>query len=763
MPPETPEIINKNDALYKMVENKFGVNRTAFRKSNRARLAQMAWVTDKEYKWTEKQNNAIRNRILANKLIPLPEDNKIVKDAFPKQWENIQVAINQGQLNSQQMIAYATTITDKQKVAFALLSPPQMISFLQEEMKGMVDKATNIQEKTWVKNSTAEELANRTRLVDLQKRLDIFVSKNKQFESYVMTDKQVDQYIATMNPVQKDAYSKLIAGYHGDEQEAKKYLKTTNTFKNIQESKEYANLSDASKAEFATMVTDFYIASQWLDIDVSAFGLDMLYSNASQSMIDTYSKNGSYQTLLRNINGDNDINEFFKDTKNRVSELVPEQGKDKVYYKKLLTRYPWADTLVEGKKISEYLDSFDDTMKIKSDATANKKILDTVMKTLKDNGKQYEDKLLDTTNALTQDVAINQCVSTLQRYMDIDINTQDNIAKQLTIADEKDAVSPDLTLHIDGRLNGKKVKIFYNLKNWAVSYQSFLTQKDHIVSIGTQGDGNTVPLMTLPKLGSFVDGAKNLDYPKLMESSATLDEYKTNFTAKLQQAVPSNTIGSMGLQKDMLKRSIINDMITQNIVTLTWRDVETENTGFEVTESSNPAAYSFYNFIYTSLDYYSMRSIDQLQSFQTSINTFANYRKQPWASQSVDTLHSRESKNQEMFVLQTVTNKSIIPDTSAPVVGEKAPVGPVVNQWPEAMLWSFFKCFEQKIWGISVIDVDMMADYIKATETMTPGGENKKGSWERNDNFNTLFGKLSDEIWAKEADANIGQQINLQD
>ena len=45
-----------------------------------------------------------------------------------------------------------------------------------------------------------------------------------------------------------------------------------------------------------------------------------------------------------------------------------------------------------------------------------------------------------------------------------------------------------------------------------------------------------------------------------------------------------------------------------------------------------------------------------------------------------------------------------------------------------------------------MIDVAMMADYLKATETMTPDKENKKGAWHQNANFKTLFGQLSDDI-----------------
>jgi hypothetical protein len=248
--------------------------------------------------------------------------------------------------------------------------------------------------------------------------------------------------------------------------------------------------------------------------------------------------------------------------------------KDKAYYTKLLLWYPALDVEKDAKKLSAYLQYLNDDMTIKNDTPdEQKKIITALLPDLKQQGKPYEEKLVNKTNALIQDTAISQCITTLQKYMDVNISEKDNVLQQLKIESSLDTVSPDMTFHINGMLNGKKIALSYNLLTGIVSYKSFLAKEtdadDSPLHLGSGNKEAEVPLITLPKFGDFVQGAKERDYHKLISQSQTIDEYSKNFTEDLEISVQKNTDKDMNIQKDMLKKYIIKDMISQNIFSLT--------------------------------------------------------------------------------------------------------------------------------------------------------------------------------------------------
>jgi hypothetical protein len=196
--------------------------------------------------------------------------------------------------------------------------------------------------------------------------------------------------------------------------------------------------------------------------------------------------------------------------------------------------------------------------------------MSAILINLKEQGKTYEKKLLHRTNTNMQNAAIQQCITTLQKYMDVNISEKDNIAQQMEINENKDAVSPDMVFHINGTLNGKRVSISYNLTTGVVAYKSFLTKKNDNdqgpLLWGSENEEDQVPLITLPKFGDFVDVTdKNTDYYTLINTSETLDEYDKKFTQKLQESVQKSMGNDMDIEKDMLKKFIIKDMIVQDI------------------------------------------------------------------------------------------------------------------------------------------------------------------------------------------------------
>lgn len=245
----------------------------------------------------------------------------------------------------------------------------------------------------------------------------------------------------------------------------------------IQTSEIQSKLSDEARAEFAGIVDELHTISQKMGIDVFAFGLQAMYQEAKAYLIQKYTTTPVYQTLISNIQSNTNVSKYFTD--NKIQELVPENIKDKAYYTKLLSWYPVMDGEYAGKKISEYFSYLNENMTIKKETPDDqKKLIVSLLPQLRNQGKPYEDKLLSTTNILTQEVAIQQCITTLQSYMDVNISQKENMLEQLKIVQNRDAVSENLVLHIKGNLKGKKVNLSYNLLSGTISYQSFLTKRN---------------------------------------------------------------------------------------------------------------------------------------------------------------------------------------------------------------------------------------------------------------------------------------------
>lgn len=81
--------------------------------------------------------------------------------------------------------------------------------------------------------------------------------------------------------------------------------------------------------------------------------------------------------------------------------------------------------------------------------------------------------------------------------------------------------------------------------------------------------------------------------------------------------------------------------------------------GYMITPTAQTQSYAFYSFIYTSLEYYSMGPIEQLQSFQKNITTLLKYRTE---AKPIESLLQIKEDNQEMFALQAISNPAIIPN-----------------------------------------------------------------------------------------------------
>ncbi|MEI6118473.1 MAG: hypothetical protein WCP92_04500 [bacterium] len=223
------------------------------------------------------------------------------------------------------------------------------------------------------------------------------------------------------------------------------------------------------------MIVESYTIAQKLDIDLEAFDLGILYARAREYLSLQY---GDYEkepahTLMNTINADPQVTVFFAKEENKISSLVPKEvtpkkTENKIYYTKLFAQYPDINIIPGGaKSVKEYLAYFNDDMTIKEDlSVSDKKEAEKVLVYIKEGTISRESLLLDKTNKIVQDHAMNQCIESLQQYMDIDIDEKQNLLDQLTVMEGTDVTAPaegELILKINGERAGKKITLSYDL------------------------------------------------------------------------------------------------------------------------------------------------------------------------------------------------------------------------------------------------------------------------------------------------------------
>ena len=758
---ESPKF-DKNEILANMVVRKFWVSRQKFSKNNQERLAKMAKVPGKEEKYVGslEQNNRIRDRILKNNMIPLHEFSEVIHKFSPEQKTAIENTFSDNQVNT-----YISNLTTQQIEKIKQLTPTQLVGFLDTEMKNIQNKKEHISpQNDWIQitEKTTEQMVILDELDNVERRIDDIINREDVFNvfrkdkiKWIFTNQTTENSFIMESKkfkvANKATYMKRVE-LHG-EQWAEKNMRTMYILQQVNKPEIQSKMNEKTKAEMNALVIEYYEGNQKLGIDFSSSDMQVIYESAKQCATERYTQNDAYTMLINNVNSDPNVTSYFENHK--TTELVSESMKDKSYYTKLLLWYPTLDSQEQGKKISEYLPYLNDDMTIKASAPEEqKKTIITMIPKLREQGKPYEERLLNKTNALTQNTAIEECITTLQKYMDVDISEKDNVIQQLKIAENSDAVSSDMIFHINGMLNGKKITLSYNLLTGTVSYSSFLTKNNDTnqgpIRLSSWNTENQVPLITLPKFGDFVEEAKHSEYHALIGESQTVDEYSKNFSEHLQKSIQKNIDTDMDIQKDMLKKYIIKDMITQNIFYLTWRNIDSSTPEYLITPTAQPQSYAFYNFIQKSLEYYSMGSIEQLQWFQNTINTLRQYREWPTKTQSLETLLPHKEENQEMFALQAITNQAIISSTTSTIS----------DQWPEEQLSSFFTCFEKQIWGIAIIDTEMMSDYLVAA-TGTNKKDNTVGKWKRNQAFTNMIHNLDTKVSGDQASVDLDTQLNM--
>lgn len=233
-----------------------------------------------------------------------------------------------------------------------------------------------------------------------------------------------------------------------------------------------------------------------------------IYDNALNYINTLYQSTDMYTQLSSKVMSDPEFNMHFDKQENKVEKLVADENKSGEYYKNLIKLYPDIDTTNISQSFTEEYFILDPTMQIKDSAPEEVK---NAWKSFLERAATKETKMLNRTNATIQRVAIQQCLTSLQEAMDIDIDNQQSLLDKFELEKDPnfDAVSPDLLLKVKGTIDGKKIHIAYDLVTGKVYYQHYmqkasLNQTDAI-SFGIDQDiKNMQPYMTLPSVGDTI-------------------------------------------------------------------------------------------------------------------------------------------------------------------------------------------------------------------------------------------------------------------
>lgn len=733
-------------------------------KNNDAWLAKMAGTT--KFSGTADENIKIANRLRANDVKPFYDykTNAAKIDNFD---EMQKINASKNLLDQQTMQYYIANLDDDQIAALNNLSPTQRLLFIAEESA----KIENIQWSIQTKIALGGQIENKNLAV--MKELDGVIERTNEFLKKIWANDLImnattwvfesadmeKEYLEYKKKQQAiDSYQKLIKEGKSEET-IDKVLRNWFRTKKFTESEAYASLKEEQKSEFDGLVVDYYTVTQKLNVDLESFDLGILNVKARETLAMKY---GDYEkepahTLMNTVNADKEMISFFAEDKNKITRLAPETSwsdklEDKSYYAKIFALYPDAKAMMWGTKpVNEYLEYFNDDMTIKDGLSATEK--EEAAKAL-----EYlkEDKtLVEKTNEIVQDHAMSQCVESLQQYMDIDINEKEKFLEEFNIMKGTDVVSPkegELVLNINGERDGKKITLSYDMISGNVYACPFL-YKNSVDETGTLVMGNQqkhddVPLTTLASISTILSWAQEANYQKMFLASDDAAAYEDAIGENMDRQMIFWKSLSYDMSQDMLKKQIIQGDIVQNIISCTWKDWGSDAEISNEWASKN--VYGFYQYIYRSLEYCSMKSVDQLVLFNKNIMKLLDYRTQN-STKSIPDVLAYKDKNQEMFVIQSLMNQSIIPTTASKLT----------EQWPEENLMSFFKCFEKEIWGIDIIDTEIMDDYFTAAMG-TNKEENKVGKRERNQDFTALVNDLETRVTWNQATVDLQQQLKDQ-
>jgi len=746
---------------------------------NRARLEKMEklererqrneWkkiVNDVPYKGSAAQNVRIMKAISEGNILPKETQTENTYSNIEK------LNLSQDKINyitstisPDQYSFYMQRLSNTVRDKFAALKFPQFVAIWDEEIKWVENTKKEMKNTFWntITDKGVNNLWIANWLVDISSRMDVYEEKyiNKDENTKKLFDSQVQQTTIWYKIYKPEEYAIIAKQCGWDQKLIDETIKKKTKWEVLTQWKESwkIKLDKEDEVEFAKLNIEFYEKMKEFGFEVSD-AFKNIYDNALNYINTFYQSTDMYTNLSSKVLSDDEFNTYFDDKEgNKVEKLVVDEKKSVEYYKYLIKLYPDIDTKNIMTMFTEEYFTLRPTMHIKNSAPEGVK---EAWERFLIVAEKKDKKLLERTNTIIQQSAIEQCLTALQKTIDIDMDEGKNILDDFVIDSNLDALeiqNNDLVLNLKGKTNdgkGEKIDVSYNLSTGEVYYKKHMQK----AGIGDNApimiwsskiqDDNLVPFITLPTLGNIVekgkDMAENNGYLELMEKSEDSEMYRNNLQDifKNEYTINENVDIDTELGQDMIKKNILEDSIVQKMLKIGGRDFPA---GI-ITDTQYPSTYKLYNYLYNSFEYYSLKPMVQLKNWNDCMDKILAIKDANITPQEIINEEEKNNKNKERLVLNGLVNQKIM-DKENPEMK---------NQVIETNLLSFFQYFETKKGGMSIVDVEMMKDYFALVTKNT--NEGKLGNWARNEKFNSLYRDFHSKIWGELATKNLDEQLN---
>lgn len=106
------------------------------------------------------------------------------------------------------------------------------------------------------------------------------------------------------------------------------------------------------------------------------------------------------------------------------------------------------------------------------------------------------------------------------------------------------------------------------------------------------------------------------EYLVLMEKSESSKVYEKNLQEVLKKEYTIDEDVNHELGQDMIKKNILEDSIVQKMLKIGERELPAG----AITKAQYPSMYDFYNYVYKSFEYYSMKPMVQLENWNACMD-----------------------------------------------------------------------------------------------------------------------------------------------
>lgn len=522
---------------------------------------------------------------------------------------------------------YIKQMDDKQKAVLSEVSDEDFSFFIREKAKYWKDNMMK-----WSDNMntypTLEQIANITQVENFYKDFEVIKKKYNNVTWY--EEKDIIVAYEALPQEKKDAYAKV---YGNDKHAMYKAMELEKNMPLLEESWIIDDMTQEEKDEYYALVKRYYEHNE--SVGLGKYLKESwwnFYDRIKDMVVDVVDKKISTIDEIKQDVADNEIVKWYF-SGHMTEWWVWENDKDFWYYKGLINIYP---ILKNDPKIQELI-------KIENPKEEEKKEIMEYIKT-KAEWADAEGNLLEETQEVVKGQAISSCLDMLRMYMDIDLNEEENILDQMENTmkhdlkvNENNNGNENIVLQINGKVNGKNMKIYYNLTTGKLQQEEFLSRWSINTPYSINDSVNwkkDISGVQLPKFEDFINWAKNINYASLVRKSEDLSEYKKMLWGELKQQVKKEWTWDIDMERVRCERSIMKNIVAQEVFLFMEQNIDESISSFSST--NNTKIYDMYSILYNSFDTY---TIDELKDFRKNIallythkNKYLQYNKEKWTN-----------------------------------------------------------------------------------------------------------------------------------